>query len=278
MKKILNIIISVFLVSLLTSGVYAYESDVHKFARVSGNENITFAVGYHDKVNIIDESPVETQGMCVYNNYIYYINGYYEGYEGPYHIYRCNLDGSNKILIADNVSVYGETYIVDGVLYYTVCESNYRYEKINGGIFKIDLNNLSWSRVVTDLYAELICCDTNYVYYKVGENFYRIDNDGSCCYSMDKNDIEVSLEYYKDGGGYFSDAGGVYSCNWDKSEIKKLCSMPKSTFSTYVYNKTGGYVYYSFFSGSYLYLYRVPVDGGKSEYISKRMAAGGGLY
>ena len=304
MKKFKLHILIITVLLLFHSTGYA-SGEIHKFSRVSGDENVTFAatgfeINYNSNtltpcpINILTPCPIDDANLfCVYNNYIYYSNGHSSGDEQKVSIYRTNIDGTDKTLIANNVSSYSDIYIVDDTLYYTSCDFsvNRYWERSDGGIFKVNLNDCSWKKIVSDIESNLIYCDSDYVYYKVytgyGKSYYyRIDNEGTCCWNMSENDVEICLDYYNNGTGYYGTSDGIYRCNWDRSVISRITSLPKQPTSqqAHVYNVVNGYVYYWFIPANqgsyrtYTYLYRAPVNGGQSEYISRHPAVGTGAY
>jgi hypothetical protein len=283
MKKYLKALTGLCVATFVLSTVAYADSEIHKFAMVSGNNNAVFTnFGFDngEPINAIKRSPTgdenECDSLCVYNNYIYYRERTGPEEDGG-NIYRCNMDGSNRTLIVNNASNYGRHYIVNDVLYYTACDTDRYYNKVGGGIYKVNLNNCSWKRIVSDLDAEIVCCDNNYVYYAVWNNgdysYFRIDNDGRCSWKMSPDDIEIWLDYYKNGGGYVGLDNGIYSTNWDFSVVNELTLLPiEPDYDPTVLNVVNGYAYYAFSANNYFYLYRVPIWGGESEYITKCIA------
>lgn len=210
MKKLLSaFVLTVFLVSLFSvnvfaayespvnfSNVYNYDDKVYTTEFYGTNGGITFRKGNIDICSLPDSVLSSLGGnnvwnFCCYNNKIYYLAGAPASDIIPAGIYSCNMDGSGITMLADNASNYSNVYIVDNVLYYDAYKSQEwmypDYQGYYGGIYSINLENLSWKKITAD-YAYICYCDGDYIYYRDGgDYYYAITTEGTNKMRVDGN-------------------------------------------------------------------------------------------
>lgn len=104
----------------------------------------------------------------------------------PAKIYSCDINGNHLTMIADNASNYSNVFIVDNVLYYdaytTPSYFNNEYPGYYGGIYSINLYDLSWKKLSSDRNANIYYCDGDYIYYTIDydeDKAYAIRTNGT---------------------------------------------------------------------------------------------------
>lgn len=140
---------------------------------IEENRLINGYLNYLDELPIKDEISVENPEVCVYNNKIYYVDATGKN------IYRCDMDGTNKILITDSAA-QGKKFIMSNfVVFAGTSESG-------GGIYMVHPDTQYWARIIKDKEVSLEYCRDNYIYYNVYGNYYKM----SCCV-----DISAPITY-----------------------------------------------------------------------------------
>ena len=183
--------------------------------------------------------------ICCYNGRLYYSTGP-EGSDigEPVKIYSSGMDGTDNQLIADNAEAWSDIYIVDNVLYYTGYSSSYGYAKgYDGGIYKINLADKSWSKIVTgDVHMRY--CDGDYVYYTdFGNVFAAIDVNGYQVVNMPSEADEFNYDLSIKGNHvYYVSGTAIYTRARGGGSIRKICNVPENS---QINSITENYIYYS---------------------------------
>ena len=192
MKKIITLTLVIILLFQSITVLAAYE-ECTEFAQVceyNGNVYSTYYAGsngglrYKGNGFIIHSLPygMMDEGLiysfCFYNDKIYYMTGE-NGSDTMYpaKIYSCDLSGANNVLIADNVEAWSKVFIVDNILYYQAYQTyglDYRIQGRTGGVYKINLEDLSWYKIPNTDEAKLYYCDGDYAYCKKNNNYYAM--------------------------------------------------------------------------------------------------------
>lgn len=291
MKRIFKLGMLTMLTMLLYTAI-AYAEDTTKFTTIQTYNGITytcidtFANGQilANDVRSLPQQVHETDMGDIRNFAVYYDKIYYlTGEEGTSdilgYIYRCNLDGSNIELIANNADAISTPYLSDGCLYYTVYTdyNNWYGRGHNGGIMKINLNTGEYGKIVTDrdAYLENVLGD-NVFYY--ASDYHLMKTNGRYVGSIAKDDIEISANIIVGNKAYKCFGYEIYTLDWNGN--KKWVGSPVRTVDGHsaisqcycVENVTGGYIYYEVGTGIYykdnvmvdVAMYRMPVGGGKS--------------
>ena len=268
----------------------AYEESV-EFDCVGSNDGIVYTTEFYgsnggirfENGNVeVRQLPngVINEGMiysfCFYHDKIYYQTG--EACSDPTmpgKIYRCNIDGNNNVVIADNVQEWSNSFIVDNYLYYeayTTVEWAGGPANHYGGIYKLNLDNMKSTKIVSGENANLCYCDGDYVYYRLGGTCLATSIDGSNTVDIPSNASEVDNEKVIKGNTayYFSDDK---LCSSDRSGLNErvVCSaqlMGEYSFANVecVNQKDIYYIVYnSTRYGNKAYVYRV--DRSKNDKI-----------
>ncbi len=121
--------------------------------------------------------------FCFYKDKCYFLAGCTsDAMAIPGSIYSCNLDGSGLRKLANNASyTEGHITIVDNYLYYAAFDSNNGMTDVQGyagGIYRINLNDLSYKKLTSDR-ATIYYCDGDYIYYGANNRCYAIRTDGT---------------------------------------------------------------------------------------------------
>ena len=260
MKKLLLVV--AMLVSLLTSQTtFAAGEEPNYFSNLSsnwGNVYTTFYYGSNGGIffkdgnvhvnplpyGLMDQGQIYS--ICCYHEKLYYSTGP-EGSDipQPVKIYSCDMNGQNNILLADNASAWTDIYIVDNALYYTAYSSRIGEgaQGYNGGIYRINLNNLSW-KLLVDGNVTMEYCDGDYLYYTNYFNIYAaVDVNGSRVVSIDRNSDEFDYSLFIKGDKvYYISDNGLYVRNRNGGNVRKICNV--SGYSD-INNVTENYIYYS---------------------------------
>ena len=186
--------------------------------------------------------------ICCYKGRLYYATGL-EGSDipEPTKIYACDMNGSNNVLIADDVKEYGEAFIVDDILYYDAYRST-AYDGpsgYDGGITRIELNDLSKKKIFTGA-AELKYCDGEYAYYMGFDSTYgAVPVNGGESVSQSPENDEYSYEVYLDGDKVYYISGNVlYERDRNGGNERTICAVPDNS---HINNVSSEHVYYSQF-------------------------------
>ena len=200
---------------------------------------------------MMDEGAIYT--ICCYNNKIYYSTGMGDGdIDVPTKIYSCDMNGQNNVLLADNAVAYNDAIIIDNVLYYQeyAPHTSGGMKGYNGGISKINLDDLSWQKLV-DGNASMNYCDGEYVYYVNNNNgmYCAIDVNGQNVIEMSPwIDEYCSIgshqgegHFIKDDKMYYIDGNILYAkeLNQWKQEIIGI-----TPYNSQVINVSNNYIYY----------------------------------
>ena len=216
------------------------------------------------------------ESFTIHNGYIYYMTSIL-AYDGPFQskIYRCNMDGTNNVYIADNALSGSECFIVNDTLYYSTgspapyyySDNYYQYD----GIAKINLNTCEYQKIY-DKDAVLTHCNEDYIFfYDLGQdktNYYRLNTDGTNLCRMSETDIELAPGIIHYSNRYYAYDGGIYTYDWSGKSTwfaNDARSLKKNSYTTiypyYFANRSSvvavfdGYVYYTeyFNDSSYYY-------------------------
>ena len=226
MKKLISMMI-VFVMSFMSisafaayeapvklASVYNYGDNVYTIHYYGTNGGVIFLGGNVD-IHKLPDSMYRVGGhiwrFCFYNDKIYFLAGEAESDDTLAYIYSCNVDGSGIRLLADNASNKSEVYIVDNVLYYdayaTEDSMNTYYYGYCGGIYSINLGDLSWKKIVSDN-SKLAYCDGDYVYCG-GQR--AISVDGKRVIKVRRDCDEYSWDVFVKGNqAYYAGEGDVY--------------------------------------------------------------------
>lgn len=204
----------------------SFAEDIYKFTSVCGYNgeiycNYSPAIGGVINEDICKPLPYGMHDLgwicsfTIYDGYIYYMTSEMGTDVLPASIYRCNMDGSNNVLIADDAHNYSECYIADDALYYTSCYFvGYTPEKYD--ISCVNLNNLSRKTVLTDTSYEINLWDGKYIFFskEFGGDYCRSDKNGKNICRMSENDVEIFSDIIYGGYGYKLYDGAVYRYDW----------------------------------------------------------------
>lgn len=200
--------------------------------------------------------------FCCYNGKIYYMTGYGEtDPEYPASIYSCDMFGNNNRLLANNVYPWSDAYIVDNVLYYQEYRSqSYGAKGYNGGVYRINLNNLSWKKIV-DGDVTLRYTDGDYVYYSSTTGTAAVSNDGSRWIRTNSSSDEYRYDYKVRGNKtYYISGNYIYEKTRNGGNATKLCSIAGKEYVS-IDCITESYLYYTSLDigrgGNWANLYRV---------------------
>ncbi len=222
--------------------VYNYGDKVYTIEFWGTNGGITYKGANTDisnlPENIWDEgSWSNIYSFCCYNDKIYYLKGEDASIVVPASIYSCNMDGSGITILADNASNFSNVYIVDNILYYDAYttpewDMDY-YNGYYGGIYSINLENLSWQKISDKKYADLWYCDGDYVYYKIGHEgpCYATSTDGTkTLYVSQWCDEFLEDVYVKGNLTYYVKNGDLYVRNKNGWGDRWLAKVPSGQF------------------------------------------------
>ncbi|MDO5310877.1 MAG: hypothetical protein Q4E94_03115 [Clostridia bacterium] len=285
----------ILLIIVIFSSTAVLASDSLKFTKVQTYCNRTYTcVNTHSVSDIFKDDVVALPGSItnlgfvysfgIYYDKIYYITGA-RGSSGVLgYIYRCNIDGSENELIADNADALRHPYLSDGCLYYDVLNDydNFYGRNLCGGIMKINLNTGDYGRIVTDRYSTLVNVLDDKVFYK-SSGYHVMNTSGRYIGEMSPYDVEVISDIIIGNTAYIGLDNEIYTLDWNLNskwidsapERVNGCNILPNTCN--VENVTGGYIYYLVgFSNPLLHfelapdeaLYRMPVNGGESELVA----------
>lgn len=218
------------------------------FMWMNGNVSLT-SLPY----GMINEGTIYT--ACCYNGRIYYSTGV-DGsdIDVPTKIYSCDMNGQNNILLADNAVAYNDAIIVDNVLYYEEFTSYswHRTQGYSGGISKIDLNNLSWQRLVIGD-VDLKYCDGEYVYYT--NNYTNetninaaIDINGQNVVQIIPNADELGDNFIQNDKVYYVNGSILYAKELNQWKQQKVANVH---YGAEICNISSNYIYYVVTGGTY---------------------------
>ena len=189
--------------------------------------------------------------MIAHGDWIYYIN--YLGYADTEFIrYNVN-DSSRQILFSDLVQEFAHYYIYDDAIYFQVSD---------GGIVKIDVNNLDNKTLVYSEYPvdfNNIAFTDEWIYFHVyhyGSNIHSVSTIMRSDY--DYNNIEpvaylpsniMNLQFWEDSFIYQTEGNKIYLQNIDAESSSLLASYDESHFIS-IYDVIGDWVYYGEFYNS----------------------------
>ena len=216
------------------------------------------------------------ESFTIHNGYIYYMTSILAS-DGPFksEIYRCNMDGTNNVYIADNALSGSECFIVNDTLYYsTGSPSKYYYDGgyyEYDGIAKINLNTCEYEKIYNEG-AYLTHCNENYVFFYntdyANPKCYRLNTDGTNLCAMSEKDIELAPGVIHYSNRYYAYDGGIYTYDWSGKSTwfaNDARALKKNSYTNiYPYNFADrstvvavidGYVYYTecFDDNSYYY-------------------------
>lgn len=217
------------------------------------NGGITFTDG-NVHVNslpygLMDQGLIYT--ICCYKGKLYYSTGP-DGSDipEPVKIYSCDLNGQNNRLLADNATAWSDIFIIDDELYYGAyhSEPSYGAQGYYGGIYKINLNNLQWKKIVSGD-VELTYCDGDYAYFTNHRDIYAaIDTNGYNTVAITPNCDEFNYNIWLKGNyAYYISGTGLYVRTKNRTDSKKLCTVPQNSYLqiSNISNITENYIYYS---------------------------------
>ena len=206
------------------------------------------------------------KSFTIHNGYIYYLTSSSSVYgNSKSEIYRCNMDGTNNVYIADNALSNSECYIVNDTLYYeTGSPKEYYYDGIfytYDGIAKINLNTCEYEKIYNEG-AYLTHCTENYVFFSNTDYYnlkcYRLNTDGTNLCTMSENDIELAPGVIHYSNRYYAYDGGIYIYDWKGNstwfandarqiQINSYKTLYPSAYDTrsIVVAVIDGYVYYT---------------------------------
>ena len=206
---------------------------------------------------MMDEGAIYT--ICCYNNKIYYSTGMGDGdIDVPTKIYSCDMNGQNNVLLADNAVAYNDAIIIDNTLYYQeyATYNSYSVQGYNGGISKINLNDLSWQKLV-DGNVSMNYCDGEYVYYVNNNNgmYCAIDVNGQNVIEMspyidEYNDTDTYSKghFIKGDKVYYIDGNALYEKSLNQWMQRKISTVP---YNSRVINVSSNYIYYATIKSQY---------------------------
>lgn len=297
MKKIFELtLMTIMSMFLCTAIVYASDSikftSVQEYGGVTYTCADTYCVGEITAGDIRSLPQTVTNKGVIYNFAVYYDKIYYiTGSAGTSdvlgYIFRCNKDGSDNELIANNADALGTLFLSDGCLYYDVFYDydNYYGRNLCGGIMKINLNTGNYGRIVTDRDASLVnVLDDKIFYYTAGSDIYHLMNSaGAYIGAISEYDVEAASDIIVGNVAYAGFDGEIYAFDWNfnstwiGSTVRYVNGCQTYPGLCYVENVTGGYIYYTiaFNNPDLRYrtvpdvaMYRMPVGGGASTLVA----------
>ena len=268
------------------------DSRVYKFSDVSGYNGQVYC-RYDSNIlggvneDICNQLPYGMYNLgCIYSfvcydGYIYYLTGVLGNDNVRCSIYRCNMDGTNNVYIADNAINGSNCYIIDNVLYY---ETGY----INSISHALDESGIGKINLVTGEYNEIYrinknlrikYCDNSLIYLSQNGNYFCIDTDGNYITSLSAensyiiNDVMYNGYSYKmyDGAVYKYDSDG--NSTWIFNAIKRIENNTFTSYSGQIKNVINNKFYYTRAFTRYspypfnVFLFRCNVDGSNTELV-----------
>ncbi len=181
--------------------------------------------------------------LCFYNNKFYFLAADYDWefsprYGWPGNIYSCDPDGGGLTLLAENVGCLSEIIIVNHMLYYSgPGTSSMDSSGLEGGLYAIDLNDLSVKKFCDDQSVVLHYCDGNYAYFsqhntatKNTEN-YIIRTNGTGKMQSDKTQDDLEPGGIRRGNYvYYISEGQLYVRNLNSRSSTHLRSLSSNLF------------------------------------------------
>jgi hypothetical protein len=274
MKKSIKQILAAVPIAILamSSAAYAAGEETNYFSDVDGywgsvytthiigtNGGDTYGNG-NVTVNMLPYG-LKDQGriyrFCFYNDKLYYLTGP-DGsdIDYPARIYSCDINGKNNRLLADNAEPWSEVFIIDNVLYYDAYDSVSwgGPQGYDGGIYRINLNNLSWKKIVSGK-VSLTYCDGDYAYYIVGNNWdtaAAIDVNGNHQVAVNIYSDEcvrgwLCEVWIKGNYTYYVSGNGLYVRTKNGYDSRLICKVNNYNhdYGLYIRNITENYIYYS---------------------------------
>ncbi|MDR1642001.1 MAG: DUF5050 domain-containing protein [Clostridiales bacterium] len=226
--------------------------------------------------------------FTIINDTIYYVSAQSSGEPRKGYIFKCNLDGSGRVLLANDASDSSRCVILNDVLYYDYYSGTVdRFREDISGIAKIDLRDSRRVTVVDGNYMLVDIVD-NYLYFNdyytaSNRERFRSDLEGNIIETLGKANDRIHyvgsaanyMDYSFDNVGYFLNKGTLYRIDGQNpDEIASTITDAKGKSGNYK-AILGDYLYYYVFEdktlGGYLYntsLYRQNMSGGPSEYMA----------
>lgn len=186
--------------------------------------------------------------FCFYKDKCYFLADCSTGgMASPGAIYSCNLDGSGLRRLANNAAdVQGHITIVDNYLYYAAFDSNNGmsdYEGYPGGIYRINLTDLSYKKISNDG-ATIYHCDGDYIYYTANNDFHAIRTNGTGKMRINPNcdefrtlnwgTADYNNIYLKGNKCYYTYANNLYVRNRNGGGDKCIGTIPRTYWDTCV--------------------------------------------
>lgn len=274
----------------------SFAEDTYKFTSVCGyNGEIycNYSPAVYGVINedICNPLPYGTHDLgcirsfTIYKDHIYYMTSELGTGSLPASIYRCDMDGSNNVLIADDTCIESECYIVNDILYYSACYFvDYTPQRYD--ISCVNLNDFSHKTILTDTYM-ITHCDGKYIFFakEFQGNFCRSDINGKNICRMSENDVEIFSDIIYGNNGYKLYDGAVYKYDWSGKSTWLLNASKRIngfTVNSDIYsgakieNIIDGKVYYracnSTWSWNYcrqnILLFRCNLDGTNHELVA----------
>ncbi len=257
------------------SNVAAYNGIVYTTKRAEGDGGVYFADG-NVAANSLPQALLEKEksesriiwSFCFYNDKIYYLISGDGTVEIPGEICSCNLDGTNNVVLADNAFNGGYACIVDNILYYDAMpENDENYPGYDGGIYKINLGDLSYQKFSVGE-ASLAYCDGDNIFYKKSNSgttypsfkYYKADINGNNVTSVSGDSDEFGYGVIIRGNNsYYVKNNALYVKTRNGYDAKKLADLPGYA---HIRNVDDTYVYYTVVTSytemsTNAYLYRV---------------------
>lgn len=203
----------------------SFAEDIYKFTSVCGYKgevycNYSPAVEGIINGDICNPLPHGTHDLgwiysfTIYKDHIYYLTSSITCDPMPASIYRCDMDGSNNVLMADDACNESECYIADDTLYYKSCYF-VDYTPIKYDISCVNLNDFSHKTVIKDT-RQLKLWDGKYIFFakELGGDYYRCNKDGKNMCKMSEDDVEIFADLIYGNNGYKLYDGAVYEYDW----------------------------------------------------------------
>lgn len=203
----------------------SFAEDIYKFTSVCGYKGEVYCCYTSAVDGVINEeicNPLPygmhdlgcIRSFTIYNDHIYYLTSELGTGILPASIYRCDMDGSNNILIADDTHSEGECYIADDILHYTSCYF-VDYTPIKYDISCVNLNDFSYKTVIRDTW-QIELWDGKYIFFEkeLCGDYYRCDKDGKNICKMSEDDVEIFADIIYGNNGYKLYDGAVYKYDW----------------------------------------------------------------
>lgn len=296
MKKFfkISLILAVFaVVSLFTATAHASDSVKSTYVQTYDGVTYTCVDTFHSAE--LNKSEIKTlpdsltndgfiYSFAIYKGKIYYITGVKGSSDVIGSIYRCNLDGSENELIANDATASACFFLSEDCLFYPVLNDydNNHKRNLSGGIMKIYLPTGAYRKIITDRNVTLRNVLNNNVFYQVGDGSHLMNTMGAYIGGLSPNDVEIAADVIVGATAYMAYLGDVYAhdWSWNKTFICNLADYVNgnkvNSYSGEVVNVTGGYVYYyvTYTAPNYhlnpdnTALFKAPLSGGTSTLVA----------